>query len=98
MNKSDLIDLVQIRASANHSRQINKPEVSAVLEALGQVAQENLGLDVAVPLPGIGKLETIVRRARQGRNPRTGEDVEIPERTTVKFKAAKALSDAVRGA
>ncbi|MCB1908115.1 MAG: HU family DNA-binding protein [Rhodocyclaceae bacterium] len=95
MNKSDLIELVQIKASASHARQISKAEVAAVLDALGDVAQETLGLDVEVPLPGLGKLATVTRKAREGRNPATGAAVHIPERTAVQFRPAKALRDAV---
>lgn len=46
-------------------------------------------------LPGLGKLQTKESSARVGRNPRTGEAVDIPAKTMVKFSAAKALKDAV---
>ena len=46
-------------------------------------------------LHGIGKLKPLQKAARTGRNPATGEEIEIPAKTAVKFAAAKALKDAV---
>ncbi|MEW5722627.1 MAG: HU family DNA-binding protein [Thermodesulfobacteriota bacterium] len=48
-----------------------------------------------VSLPGLGSFSVTKRKARKGRNPRTGEPIKIPASKTVKFKAAKALKDAV---
>lgn len=48
-----------------------------------------------VVLHGIGKLKTVAKPARTGRNPATGEEIEIAAKTAVKFVAAKALKDAV---
>jgi DNA-binding protein HU-beta len=46
-------------------------------------------------LPGFGKLVLVDRAARKGRNPATGESIDIPAKTVVKFKVAKACKDAV---
>jgi DNA-binding protein HU-beta len=48
-----------------------------------------------VTLPGLGKLKTKQSAARTGRNPHSGEEINIPAKTGVKFVAAKALKDAV---
>ncbi len=48
-------------------------------------------------LPGIGKLVLVKRKARLGRNPATGEQIQIPAKTVVKFRVAKACKDAVLG-
>jgi DNA-binding protein HU-beta len=46
-------------------------------------------------IPGIGKLVLVDRKARQGRNPATGEIIQIPAKKVVKFKVAKAAKDAI---
>lgn len=46
-------------------------------------------------LPGLGKLVLVNRAARQGRNPRTGETIQIPAKQVVKFRIAKAAKDAI---
>lgn len=48
-------------------------------------------------LPGIGKLVVVDRGARTGRNPATGETIQIPARKALKFRVAKACKDAVLG-
>lgn len=49
----------------------------------------------AFTIPGIGKLVLVDRKARTGRNPRTGEPVEIPAKKVVKFRIAKACKEAI---
>lgn len=49
----------------------------------------------AFTIPGIGKLVLVKRKARLGRNPRTGEVIKIPAKKVVKFRVAKACKDAV---
>ncbi len=46
-------------------------------------------------LLGIGKLVLVDRKARMGRNPKTGESIQIPAKTVVKFRVAKACKEAV---
>lgn len=46
-------------------------------------------------IPGIGKLVLVDRKARQGRNPKTGETIQIPAKRVVKFRVAKACKEAV---
>ncbi len=47
--------------------------------------------------PGVGKLVLVKRKARTGRNPQTGEAIEIPAKEVLKFRVAKACKDAVLG-
>lgn len=49
-----------------------------------------------VDIYGFGKFEIVAKSARKGRNPKTGEEIEIAAKNAVKFKAAKALSEAVK--
>jgi DNA-binding protein HU-beta len=48
-------------------------------------------------IPDIGKLVMVKRKARMGRNPQTGESIQIPAKTALKFRIAKACKDAVLG-
>ena len=48
-------------------------------------------------VPGLGKLVLVNRKARQGRNPATGETIQIPAKRVVKFRVAKAAKDAILG-
>ena len=92
MNKAELI--AAIAADIN----LQKVVVESVLESAGRViaqhfAAADAGVDAEAVLPGLGKLKATTRAARTGRNPQTGEPVEIPERMAVKFAAGKALED-----
>ena len=65
--------------------------VDAVLGAIGKALKE----DQEVRLVGFGTFATARRKALTGRNPRTGQEIEIPASVSVKFKAGKTLKDAV---
>jgi DNA-binding protein HU-beta len=61
-------------------------------------AQAELAYQQAVAgftIPGIGKLAVVQRSARSGRNPATGETIQIPAKKSVKFRVAKAAKDAI---
>jgi len=75
---------------------IREPVVKSVLDALGAIAQEEIPNGRDIPLPGIGKLKLVERAARTGRNPQTGEAIEIPAKKAVKFAPAKSLKEALR--
>ena len=92
MNKAELIAAI--------ARDVDMPkrDIENVLECAGFViarhfAAADAGVDAEAVLPGLGKLKATTRAARTGRNPQTGEPVEIPERMAVKFSAGKALED-----
>lgn len=72
-----------------------KSDVQAVLSNLAAVIAENLAQDTAVTISSLGTFKPSQRAARTGRNPRTGEPVEIAASTSASFKAAKALKDAL---
>ncbi len=71
--------------------------VEKTLDALCGVAAAELLGGGEVPLPGIGKLKTKKTSARTGRNPRTGESVNIPAGTRVRLVVGKELKEALRG-
>lgn len=81
-----------IRALAAQSGQPRKTIV-AFFAALFDLARSQARHTFTVP--GFGKLSLRDRRARIGRNPRTGEPVKIPAKRVVKFRLAKTLKDAV---
>lgn len=79
--------------AAQHSLTLAKSK--AILETIGVSVSKQLLDGQDVSLPGIGKLKTSTRPARIGRNPKTGDQVDIPAKTVVKFSATKSLKDAV---
>ncbi len=87
MNQQELIRAV------SEASGMPKKDVEHVLKTTGDVVAEQLSVDDEITLPGIGKLKPKTRAARTGRNPATGEELDIPEKTTVSFKPAKALVD-----
>jgi len=89
MNKQDLIGILASMA------QLSKADVTAVLDAQTRLVHTELGHGNEITLPGIGKLSVTTRAARTGRNPATGEEMEIPAKRVPAFKALKALKDAV---
>jgi DNA-binding protein HU-beta len=89
MNKGELIEAVA--SSANLSRADATKAVDAILDSItGTLAKGG-----AVSLVGFGTFSVKSRAARMGRNPRTGESIQIPASNVPGFKAGKALKDAV---
>lgn len=95
MTKTDLIELIAQRSQKHYSASVCKVVITAVLDTLADVVAVELSQGNDVPLPGIGKLKTVLRAARTGRNPASGEAMEIPAKNVPHFSAAKVLKDAV---
>ncbi len=74
---------------------LSKKEVSAFMDTLTNVAYSEVKKNGEFTVPGLGKLVKKARAARQGRNPATGETINIPAKTVVKFRVAKACKDAI---
>lgn len=72
---------------------MKKKASAAVFEELARLAYKEA--KNSFTLPGIGKLVLVDRKARMGRNPKTGEAIQIPAKTVVKFRVAKACKEAV---
>jgi DNA-binding protein HU-beta len=72
---------------------LKKKDAVAIFEELASLAYKEA--KNAFTLPGIGKLVLVNRKARIGRNPKTGEAIQIPAKTVVKFRVAKACKEAV---
>ncbi|KON48557.1 HU family DNA-binding protein [Mariprofundus ferrooxydans] len=90
MNKTDLINYVAIETG------LNKVSATDAVEATLDVITSALIGGDSVSLVGFGSFSVVARAARTARNPRTGEPIEVAASKAPKFKAAKALKDAVK--
>ena len=91
MNKQELIDAVA--ASTGASKAITSEALDAVIDAITKAVTKG----DSVQLVGFGSFSQGARAARTGRNPSTGEEIQIAAVKTVKFTAGKAFKDAVNG-
>ena len=89
MTKTELIDAI-----AKETR-LSKKDASKALDALTATVTKELKKKGKVQLIGFGTFETAKRAARNGKNPQTGATIKIPASVAPKFKAGKALKDAV---
>lgn len=89
MNKSELVNAVAASTGLTKTESANA--VDAVVDAITEAIKRG----ESVTLVGFGTFDVKERAARTGRNPKTGEAVEIPERRTPSFKPGKGLKDAV---
>ena len=91
MNKAEFISAIAEAAGSS------KSDATAHVEAMINVVTNTLKGDDQVTLVGFGTFSVSHRAARMGRNPATGEAIQIPASTQPKFKAGKGLKDAVNG-
>ncbi|MBW8066187.1 MAG: DNA-binding protein [Ferrovum sp.] len=89
MNKTELIDHIAKKA------EITKADAGRALNAALDTIVEALAKGEDVALLGFGSFKTAVRAAREGKNPRTGEKLAIPESSVPKFSAGAAFKAAV---
>ena len=89
MNKSDLIDAIADTAG------LSKADAGRALDAVVSTVTDALKKGDAVSLVGFGTFSVRDRAARTGRNPRTGDTIQIKASKNPAFKAGKALKDAV---
>lgn len=89
MNKNDLIS--EVAASTG----LSKNDASSSVESVFAAITKALSKGDEVRLVGFGTFSVAKRKASTGRNPRTGEPMNIPASTQPKFKAGKGLKDAV---
>ena len=90
MNKADLAGLVHAKIGGT------KVQAEEVLEMVIESITSTLKKDGEVSIAGLGIFSTKTRAARTARNPRTGASVQVPSMRVPKFRAAKALKDAVK--
>ena len=90
MNKTELIAAVAVKA------EISKKDAEKAVKAFTDAVAEELAKGGKVQLVGFGNFEVSERPAREGRNPHTGEPMPIAASKAPKFKAGKALKDAIK--
>ena len=89
MNKTELV------AAIAEQTELSKKDAEKALKAFIDVVTDELKKGEKVQLVGFGTFEISEREAREGRNPLTGATMSIPASKAPKFKAGKALKDAV---
>ncbi|MDE1174138.1 MAG: HU family DNA-binding protein [Parvibaculaceae bacterium] len=89
MNKNDLVEVVAEKAG------LSKADATKAIDAVFEGITETLTKGEDVRLVGFGTFDVSNRAATEGRNPRTGEKIQIPASKQPKFKAGKGLKDAV---
>ncbi|HEY4504345.1 MAG TPA: HU family DNA-binding protein [Candidatus Paceibacterota bacterium] len=90
MNKADLVD--ELHKTLGGTRVAAEQGMEALLSAI--VGSLKKGEEVSIA--GLGIFSVKQRKSRTARNPRTGESISVPAMTVPKFRAAKALKEAVR--
>ncbi|MFA5871844.1 MAG: HU family DNA-binding protein [Parcubacteria group bacterium] len=88
MKKKELVDALVEKT------QLAKKDVVLVLETMAEVIKQAVKKE-PVEIPGLVKVEKKHRAARKGRNPMTGEEIDIPAKTVLKARVLKKLKDAV---
>lgn len=91
MTKTELIQAIAERA------QLDKKQAASALTAFTEIVTETLQGKGNIALVGFGTFSVTERAARTGRNPKTGEEIQIAKATKAKFKVGKALDNAVKG-
>ena len=86
----------QVAAAIAEKNGLSKRQAVDILNSIADLAYKHA--KNTFTLPGLGKLVLVNRAARVGRNPATGESINIPAKRVVKFRVAKAAKDAILGA
>ena len=89
MNKTELVAAMAEKAG------LSKKDAEAALKAFTETVTDELKKGEKIALVGFGTFEVSERAAREGRNPQTGETMKIAASKAPKFKAGKALKDAI---
>ncbi len=89
MNKTELIDHISAKSD------LSKADSARALDAFMDAVKTALQNDDTVTLVGFGSFSVSERAARSGRNPRTGETINIPAARVPRFRPGKALKDAI---
>ncbi|MDQ0350862.1 DNA-binding protein HU-beta [Alkalibacillus filiformis] len=90
MNKTDLVNTVAENAD------LSKKDASKAVDSVFEAITDSLTKSEKVQLIGFGNFEVRERSARKGRNPQTGQEIDIPASKVPAFKPGKALKDAVK--
>ena len=91
LTKSSLLQLIA------QETETDRKTAAFFLDVVTEIALREVKKNGEFPFPGIGKLVKQKRKARIGRNPKTGESIKIAAKTVVKFRVAKAVKDSLLG-
>jgi DNA-binding protein HU-beta len=91
MTKAELVQKIHAKSGLSA-----KAQAEAALDALVETLTEAMKAGESVTFAGFGSFKVAPRAARKGRNPRTGEEIDIPAGKAVKFIPGKALKEAVK--
>jgi len=89
IGKKELVEAI------SQKNELPKAQAGRVLETLIEEIKSALKSGKKVNLAGLGVLRVAERKARMGRNPKTGETIQIPAKKAIKFRASKDLKQAV---
>ena len=89
MNKAELVDKVAEKAD------VSKKDADAIVTAVVESIMESVANGDRVSLVGFGSFEPRARKARDGRNPQTGQTIKIPATTVPAFSAGKGFKEMV---
>ncbi|GHV40755.1 DNA-binding protein HU [Clostridia bacterium] len=91
MNKAELVTAIAEKSG------LTKKDSEKALAAFETVVTEELTKGGKIQMVGFGSFDVVERAAREGRNPRSNEPIQIPASKAPRFKVGKALKDAVNG-
>lgn len=91
MKQEDLVKAVAAEAG------VSQAEANSVLKALAKVAQTAVKVADDIYISGFGRVRVVKTKDRVGRNPRTGEPIQIPAKNRVTFVVSKSLKDTANG-
>ena len=89
MTKADLVSAVAVETG------LTKADVSRVVDTMPEVVLKEVKKNGECVVPGFGKMTKTKRKARKGRNPATGEEINIPAKNVPKLKLSKTVKDAL---
>ncbi len=92
MTKAELV------AKLAESGKVTKRQAEQMFSTFVDSIKDALQKNERIALPGLGAFSTVQRKARTGRNPRTGAEIKIPARKAVKFSTSSTLSKSLSGA
>ncbi|MBA7669214.1 DNA-binding protein HU [subsurface metagenome] len=89
MNKAELVE--EVADQTGLTKRASREAVDAIISAI----TDSLTREERVTLVGFGSFQVMERKARKGRNPQTGRELQIPAKKVPKFKAGRGLKEAV---
>ncbi len=89
MNKAELVE--EVADQTGLTKRVSREAVDAIISAI----TDSLAREERVTLVGFGSFQVMQRKARRGRNPQTGRELQIPAKKVPKFKAGRGLREAV---